>query len=90
MDKLNYRYIWHIRNRRQIRFLFIQPIFNEKKKWIFSFLFQNKCERYWPLNLDQVEMFGEISVSVTACVDTSAYDLRYIQLKKVGIVYIYW
>jgi len=44
---------------------------------------QNKCERYWPLNLDEVEIFGTISISVIACVNENAYDLRCIQLKKV-------
>jgi len=44
---------------------------------------QNKCERYWPLNLDEVEIFGTISISVIAYVNENAYDLRCIQLKKV-------
>ncbi|CAF3639463.1 unnamed protein product [Adineta steineri] len=42
----------------------------------------NKCERYWPSNLEDVEMFGNISVCVTACVNMNSYDLRSIQLKK--------
>jgi hypothetical protein len=46
---------------------------------------QNKCERYWPLDVDHVEMFGDICVCVTGCVNMTDYDLRYIELKKVKI-----
>jgi hypothetical protein len=52
----------------------------------FDYLFlQNKCERYWPLDVDHIEMFGDIFVCVTACVNMTDYDLRYIELKKVKI-----
>ncbi|CAF1119084.1 unnamed protein product [Rotaria sordida] len=42
----------------------------------------NKCEQYWPLDLNHAEIFGDISVCVTACVNVTAYELRYIELKK--------
>ncbi|UJR29933.1 hypothetical protein I4U23_017480 [Adineta vaga] len=41
-----------------------------------------KCDRYWPSNLDETEMYGNISVCVTDCVHMDSYDLRYIQLNK--------
>jgi hypothetical protein len=37
------------------------------------------------MDLNHIEMFGDISVCVTGCVNVTAYDLRYIELKKVKI-----
>ncbi|CAF1241953.1 unnamed protein product [Adineta ricciae] len=42
----------------------------------------NKCERYWPVNSDKDEMYGNLLVCVTNCIHANSYDLRYIQLKK--------
>ncbi|CAF4575523.1 unnamed protein product [Rotaria socialis] len=42
----------------------------------------SKCERYWPVDLHHIEIFGNISARVIACVSVTAYDLRYIRFKR--------
>lgn len=39
------------------------------------------------MNLNEIEIYGNISVYVTACINVPTYDLRYIQLKRVKYFY---
>jgi len=36
------------------------------------------------MNLNEDELYGNISVCVTSCVNSKIFDLRYIQLKQVN------